>query len=309
MKNKLTMFVMGSLFLLAACDTNDNAALESIEVQPIYMDLADLGINARTASDAAEMGFALYKAEFLTIGEDGEVGNTVFFMDVGNKQLGADFVPNYPPYALDGTDAVSYYIDENRPSDDLDVSISTAAFDRAMTTWDNVICSDLGMYKVPSNPMNNTGFIAALLGFGGSFNYFADVVHCGFMDAAFFEILRPGGSNNILGVTFTIIFTNGGPTDVDGNGKIDVAFREIYYNDNFPWFDGANYDVETVALHEAGHGLSQAHFGKAFLDNGSGKLHFSPRAVMNAAYSGIQTDIMRTDNAGHCSNWSNWPNN
>ncbi len=64
-----------------------------------------------------------------------------------------------------------------------------------------------------------------------------------------------------------------------------------------------------MALHEAGHGLSQAHFGKAFRSGGNGKLHFSPRAVMNATYSGVQTSIDQTDNAGHCSNWASWPNN
>jgi hypothetical protein len=62
-------------------------------------------------------------------------------------------------------------------------------------------------------------------------------------------------------------------------------------------------------LHEAGHGLSQQHFGSAFTDSGNESLHFAPRAVMNAAYSGIQTSISETDNAGHCSNWANWNNN
>ena len=94
----------------------------------------------------------------------------------------------------------------------------------------------------------------------------------------------------------------------DNNGKNDVWFREIYSNDEFSWADGDHYDVETVSLHEAGHGLSQGHFGKAFRGVKNEKLHFSPRAVMNASYSGIQTGIEKTDNAGHCSNWSNWPN-
>ena len=49
------------------------------------------------------------------------------------------------------------------------------------------------------------------------------------------------------------------------------------------WNDRSTYDIETVALHEAGHGLSQGHFGKAFRTVKNGKLHFSPRAVMNAA--------------------------
>jgi len=101
----------------------------------------------------------------------------------------------------------------------------------------------------------------------------------------------------ILGVTFTLIWIDGAgvPTDLDNNKKNDVAFREIYYNDNFTWAIDGNIDVETVALHEAGHGLSQAHFGDIFITDSNGKLHFSPRAVMNATYSGVQQEIAETD--------------
>lgn len=107
-------------------------------------------------------------------------------------------------------------------------------------------------------------------------------------------------------------------SDDDNNGKYDVWFREIYYNDEFSWaVDGDHIDVETVALHEAGHGLSQGHFGKGFrsgnYDTGSPKgnfkFHFAPRAVMNASYTGIQTTIGKTDKAGNCSIWAEWPNN
>jgi hypothetical protein len=180
-----------------------------------------------------------------------------------------------------------------------------------MQTWDEVNCSDLGMFRIPSKPGIATGFVSELLGFGGSLDYVADVVHAGWLPAAFFDLLAPDGSEYILGVTFTIIFTDdeGNPVDSDNNGKLDVAWREIYYNDAFEWADGDHYDVETIALHEAGHGLSQDHFGQAFLSESNGKIHFAPRAVMNAAYSGIQTEIDESDNAGHCSNWANWPNN
>jgi hypothetical protein len=121
----------------------------------------------------------------------------------------------------------------------------------------------------------------------------------------------PGGilANNVIGVTFTFVWTDGGgnPTDIDNDGRADVAFREILYNDAFTWQINGNIDVETVALHESGHGLSQGHFGKAFATTANGKIHFSPRAVMNAAYSGIQRAIGATDNAGHCSIWGSWP--
>lgn len=300
--------IAGALMLSAiafACEKEEAVQIsQTLDDSPVFMNLPQQA----TGRVSTNSKYAVYTAEYLTASESGQVGKTIFFSNVGNKQLGADFVPGL---SLDGTDNISYYIDENRPSNDLPVNVTSNAISRAMQTWDDVNCSDLGMYRVPSQPAINTGLVSAIFGFGGSFDYTADVVHAGWLPAAFFDLLAPGGSAFILGVTFTITFTdeNGNPTDVDNNGKADVAWREIYYNDAFPWADGAHYDVETIALHEAGHGLSQAHFGKAFRDNGAGKIHFAPRAVMNAAYSGIQTEIVKTDNGGHCSNWASWPNN
>lgn len=268
---------------------------------PLLMSLEGSHPVSSPFSQAAPGNVSVYMVEYLTSGEGDQQGRTVYFNDRGNKQLSADFVPGL---ALDGTDDISYYVDNKRPSNDLPAAITEAAIDRAMTTWDNVKCSDLGMTKVPFSNAITTGFVSALLGYGGSFDYTADVVHAGWLPKSFFDALAPGGGDFILGATFTLVFTG---TDVDNNGKADVAFRETYYNDAFTWQDGANFDVETIALHESGHGLSQGHFGSAFR-TGNGKLHFAPRAVMNAAYSGIQNSIGKTDLGGHCSNWAAWPN-
>ena len=115
----------------------------------------------------------------------------------------------------------------------------------------------------------------------------------------------------VIAATFTFRFIDGAgnDTDIDNNGVPDAAFREVYYTGNFPWAVGGNIDIQTVVLHETGHGLSQAHFGKAFVTNSNGALHFAPRAVMNAGYSGVNTAITATDNGGHCSNWGSWPSN
>jgi hypothetical protein len=297
--------LFAGLSLLFACEKSEVTSLKPVDDSPLFVDLP---VAKSMKGRLANSGYAVYMAEYLASEESGQVGRTVYFNNTGNKQLSADFVPGL---SLDGTDNVSYYVDETRPSADVSVAVSSAAIDRAMETWDGVECSDLGIYKIPSDNGKATGFISAILGFGGSIEYAADVNHAGWLPAPFFDAIAPDGSTYILGVTFTIIFTdeNGNPVDTDNNGKIDVAWREIYYNDRFTWRDGAHYDIETIALHEAGHGLSQAHFGKAFADAGGGKLHFSPRAVMNAAYSGIQTDIIHTDNGGHCSNWASWPEN
>lgn len=292
-----------TLFLAAlGCEQGEDVGQNvPVDDSPVFMDLP-ASAEGRRSQDAK---YALAFGEYITTAESGQIGRTVYFRNVGNKQLAGDFVPGL---SLDGTDAVSYYIDGKRPTSDLGVSVSSAAIARAMATWNDATCSELGMYEVPFNKKTSTGFVSELFGFSGSFDYVADVVHAGWLGASFFDMLAPGGSTFILGVTFTIIFTDdaGNPTDINNDGKYDVAWREIYYNDAFSWKDGAHFDIETIALHEAGHGLSQGHFGTAFADAGTGALHFSPRAVMNAAYSGIQTQVAETDNAGHCSIWGSW---
>jgi hypothetical protein len=265
--------------------------------------------NVQLASESAD--FRVAKAEYFTLATEA-AANTVLAKDVGNKQLADDFVPNDPrragwsgqsdptfddiTYAIDGTiDAVPLF-------GGLTAARTDAAIVRAMNTWNGVNCSTLPIVRNPI-PAVDVGLVAFLNGLGGSPFIFADVQHAGWRDINF-----QGG---ILAVTFTLVFVGAGGvlTDIDGNGKPDVAVREIYYDPSFSWADDGvtNVDVETVALHEAGHGLSQAHFGKLFIKN-DGSVKASPRAVMNAGYLGPQRTLRGTDNGGHCSNWANWPN-
>ena len=102
-----------------------------VDDSPVFMKLpVHDQSNGRIATNT---GYAVFSAEYLTSGESGQMGKTVYFKDVGNKQFTADFVPGL---SLDGTDNVSYYIDETRPSDDLPVAVSSAAISRSMQTWD-----------------------------------------------------------------------------------------------------------------------------------------------------------------------------
>lgn len=301
--HKTLTLAASALFLaISGCDQpEDITNREPIDDTFVYMDLPQPS-NGRGAAGSK---YGVLSAEYVTAKESGQPGKTIIFRNVGNKQLGAHFVAGR---SLDNTGNVSFYINENRPPGQLTANRSTQAIKRAMATWDGVACSELGLYQIPFSKKLSPGYVSALFGFGGSFNYVADVVHGGWLPGEFFDLLAPGGSSFILGVTFTIIFTNNGaPTDTNKDGKTDVAWREIYYNKAFSWGDGTNFDVETIALHEAGHALSQGHFGKAFLDAGKRQIHFSPRAVMNACYSGIQRNVGKTDNAGHCGLWSNWP--
>ena len=175
-----------------------------------------------------------------------------------------------------------------------------------MSTWNEANCSTLDITRNPDYGFD-IGYVAYILSGGaiGSPYAFADVQHAGFRDLNF--------AGGVLGVTYTFGFTEGGDwTDIDNNGKFDCAFREIYYDPSWSWTDdvaaNGGIDLETVALHEAGHGLSQAHFGNLSFKN-DGTFKAAPRAVMNAFYGGELRELLGSDNGGHCSNWAEWPNN
>lgn len=139
---------------------------------------------------------------------------------------------------------------------------------------------------------------------------FADITQAGWLSRTFFDRLAPGGSTFILGVTFTFVFTdaNDVPTDIDHDGRQDVAFREIYYNQRFFWTTDPTFtggvDVQSVATHESGHAYGLGHFGMVFADN-RGVIHYAPKAVMNAVYVSSFRDLTGTDNASFCQLWAN----
>jgi hypothetical protein len=87
-----------------------------------------------------------------------------------------------------------------------------------------------------------------------------------------------------------------------------VAWREIYYNLNFGWgrhLNPLNADIQTVSIHEAGHGFGLGHFGKIVFKTNSGTFHFSPKAMMNGGYVAPDRTIYGTDKAAFCSIWAN----
>ena len=267
------------------------------------------GINDALA--AKGMNYRVASAELITASGSHEAGNTVLSKIVGNKQLTADFVPGDArrTWSSDSGNTITYAIDTTGDavpiSDDVfGTNTNTdAAIERATDTWRDVNCSDLGLIRNDDFGVD-IGVVAFINGLGGSPFVFADVQHGGFRDINY--------AAGVLGVTHTFVFTDiDGPTDVDNNGKADVAFREIYYDPSWIWGDngdGTNIDVESIAVHEIGHGLSQGHFGTVKFKN-NGAIKASPRAVMNALYTGPYVELAGTDNGGHCSNWGEWPNN
>jgi hypothetical protein len=270
----------------------------------------DVRVVLNTMNDqlaVAGENFRIEKVDFSTYDE---IGPTVYAND-RQHQLGSHWVP-YDPNRW-GVRDIYWLIDQVDTCADVPWPDAYAAIVRAMTMWNTVPCANIPLIQVNDWSMD-WGYVQWLVGMGGFPGWAADITHAGWLPGLFFDIIGgPGGSDVILGVTFTFIWVDditGEPTDMDNNGKNDVAFKEIYENDKFNWgIDIRYFDIETVIAHEVGHGLSLGHFGKIFRDAGTGKLHFAPRALMNALYYDILHELLGTDNASFCSIWASWPNN
>lgn len=294
---RLSFVALSTLFLLPGA-----APAAAQDAHPMLVQ-----VNEQLAAQGATV--RVDYAEYITSTGGPEFGRIVYASNRGNKQLSAHWVPGDPRRG--GAIPISWINDlvDGDATGAPTADDTRMAIERGVATWESVNCSVIPLEYFGSYNFD-FGYVQWLLGFGGVEGWAADITHAGWLPGAFFDEIAEGGSSYILGVTFTFIWVgdDGNPTDVNGDGKADVAFREIYYNNNFTWRIGGTFDVETIALHEFGHGLSQGHFGDIFGTPSNGKVHFAPRAVMNAAYSGVQQQLTGTDNGGHCSIWAAWPN-
>jgi hypothetical protein len=262
--------------------------------------LAQLGLNVR-----------VYQAEAVTGFSGNPVGMTLIANDRDLRQP-VQWVPSDARRNADGRN-ITYLVDQSdaTPNGGLSSAQVEAAIDRAMATWNSVSCASIPIVKRVDSGVD-PDIIDGLLGFGSvGTPYLASIVHAGWMPPAFFDLLFPGGGSSFLAVTFTMILLDpASGDDINGDHQYDAGFRETYYNNYFAWGINADppiADVESVALHEAGHGLSLGHFGKIFLNANDSNLHFAPFAVMNSVLFGQSHQLLGTDNAAFCSIWGSWP--
>lgn len=218
-----------------------------------------------------------------------------------HSNKGSAWVPDDSRRDADGSN-LTYLVSGERSSpanSALAADQAEEAVDLAVATWSSDPClKKIQLLKRPYTGADPTIFDAQL-GFGGLGNWrAADVVVGGFMPPAFFDAIIPGGGKSVLALSVSFVFVgaDGQPTDIDGDGKMDIAANEIYYNDGFPWsVDGGGFDLRTVVLHELGHSLELGHFAPP------------PAAVMNPVYAGVRSTLQPRDHAALCCAWGAWP--
>lgn len=314
----------------AACQNTDSTAparnmvvtgpaLSVSAETPVYSpELAQ--IQARLVANGINK-FALASAQVSVAADSaGWQGATLLIANDRTLTLTSAFVPS--DSRRGGSANISYLIDESNlsavsrsatnPRFTLTKTELMPEIDAAMLRWQNQpYCGAPTVSKVPytgADPDLIDGLVFQDPSRIGT--PFADITQAGWLPRAFFDALAPNGSASILGVTFTFVFTNpdGSATDVDHDGRADVAFREIYYNQRFFWTTDANFlggiDIQSVATHESGHAYGLGHFGYVFQDN-KGVIHYAPKAVMNAVYVSSFRNLAGTDNASFCQLWAN----
>lgn len=274
-------------------------------------------INADLASVAAQLGVGgadqqIMKAELLYAANAYSASSpTLILANDRLRGIGAEWVKGDPRRG--GRTGVSWSIvpfgglpwkyDPTVPGAVRPATVTeiVARLQEGMATWTDRTCSD-----APVTAVNGED---------------ADIIHALWLPMEFFiQNWGPNGAG-ILGVTLSSVFgTPGNFTDIDNNGKADLAQSIIVYNAGHLWSDNGplgTTDLYSVIAHESGHAFGLGHFGKVFVTkndqhvNPDGTISinvedikYAPKALMNAVYVMGRDEVTGTDNSSFCQIWA-----
>ncbi len=282
----------------------DNSSGEVAVVSPYLAQLnADL--------EASGADYRIAKAELLMDGKrwDG-VSSTLLIANDRFRGIGAEWVPGDPRRA--GRIGVNYAIAPTFVQ--LPITRDPDFSNRHEVPYEqlvNQIGEAMSAWRGQSCPVGITP-----VAFVGR----PDIQYLGWYPKTVFESFtaNPADGDNIIGVTFSAVFVNPDHslTDIDHNGKADLARAQILFNDNFAWGNNGAFNVVdfySIITHESGHALGLGHFGKVFVNRNNigadgsislDDIKYAPKAMMNAVYVTGRSEIAGTDHSSFCQIWS-----
>eukprot|EP01083_Nonionella_stella_P152384 488364_1 len=222
----------------------------------------------------------------------------------------AQWVPNDDRRHDDNGLDFFVHIDDTQIPSSLNQTEVITAIKNAVHTWDTIPCSKNKFDLIISDEYKgkDVGYAEYLMSGGqsGLNRTVRDIVFGGFVPSNLF-----GDGSETVGAA-TVLFDFEDQIMYENQGEISSA--EIYFNNNFSWGileESVNgiFDIETVALHELGHALSQSHFhppGKIISSANGMKPNDANDVVMAPLYFGVNHDLAGVDIGGHCSEWANW---
>jgi hypothetical protein len=257
-----------------------------------------------------------------------DLGTIFLRSDLGEPGYEWHWVRNDPRrMAVNGGYGNITYHSRDRPafnSTDATLADQIGVEQAAFNFWEAANCSNLVLQNHPPADPSVPGLFETGQGGGipaGSIdpNGHADIKVMGFRSGADWSAF--GRPSNVLGfAVFYFWRTPGvGWTDIDNNGKRDVALVEVYMNDGFNWrddgqsgrIDGVRYiEYNLVAEHEVGHALMNDHFGSTGRHPATNEPFAVPENVMNPLYTNAfatsERPLKGRDKAVHCYNWASW---
>ncbi|MFQ5752243.1 MAG: hypothetical protein ACE5HI_09625 [bacterium] len=163
-RNILVVFLLLLVLIIFACGKEKPVAPEITQNEEIVTlakqndaaaEIIAMVEAANARLEAEGSNYRIDRAFYYTASH--EAGQTIFFDD-RTKQLALHFVPGDPRRVGGANTDIAYMVDQVQASN-LPIPTTTAAIDRAMTTWDGVSCSNIPITQLP-NPGFDLGFVA-----------------------------------------------------------------------------------------------------------------------------------------------------